>query len=144
MCAISMKTQTLWYSWYTRAWPHTHTHEFTCVHTKHVHEHVCTHIYSCIHKCTCAHTHSNTQPFVQMDMNTKVRQGRRKRERYIGKNLSRKQCLQYKYPERGGSKVDVLCPVPLIYMSVSVPVTYCFDVCGLIPLLGIYPEKTPI
>ena len=85
-----------------------HTQEFTCACTqKHIHEHICTHIYSCIHKCTCAHTHSNRQPFVQMDMNTKVRQGRRKREGYIGKNLSRKQCLQYKYPDRGGSKVDV-------------------------------------
>ena len=118
------------------------THEFTlCTHTNtyvstYVHTH--TYVYTNAHVNIYTQTHTHTHPFTRMDMNTKVREGRRKRERYIGKNLSRKQCLQFKKPrEQWIWSLFVLYTVPLIYMSVFVPVPYCFDDCNLIPLLGI-------
>ena len=118
--------------------PHTSSH---CVHTQtHMWAHTYTHILTCtqMHMWTYTLKHTHTYPFTRMDMNTKVREGRRKRERYIGKNLSRKQCLQFKKPrEQWIWSLFVLYTVPLIYMSVFVPVPYCFDDCNLIPLLGI-------
>ena len=112
----------------THMWAHMYIHTLMCTQT---------------HMCTYTLKHAHTYPFAWMDMNVQVRERRRKRGKYRGKNLSRKQCLQSKKPrEQWIWSLFVLRTVPLIYMSVLVLVSYCFDDCNLILLLGIWPEKT--
>ena len=123
--------------------PHTRVH---IVYThEHICEHICTYTYLCVHKRTCAHIHSN----IHTHIHSPEWIWTYKSEREGGKGQSIEERIfqensvfSSKNPESSGSEVCLYYILFHWYMSVFVLVSYCFDDCNLIPLLGIWPEKT--
>ena len=99
--------------------PHTRVH---IVYThKHIYEHICTHTSLRVHKCTCTHIYSNTQPFTPIDYEHKSQRGKEEKRKVYRKESFKKTMSSVQNMQRAVN-LKFVCP---IYCSTGLYVCFC-------------------